>query len=234
MACTGCGAEKVFARGYCQGCYNRLRRRGTLERKNVVNSGRCHFAGCEREAFAKNLCGLHYSKARHPLWNVWKLLGSRHRGQLPEDWCRFDNFLRDVGERPSDLHRLMRKDASRPFSAGNVEWHAPVIKDAKRGGAVAADRPKYFREWHLSKRFGMSLADYMAMHTAQDGKCAICTGVETVTDRMGRIKPLAVDHDHRTGAVRGLACNRCNHILGLAADSIPILQAAIAYLQSHE
>jgi len=31
--------------------------------------------------------------------------------------------------------------------------------------------------------------------------------------------------------VRGLLCNRCNVILGMAKDNIAILQTAVAYLQ---
>lgn len=47
----------------------------------------------------------------------------------------------------------------------------------------------------------------------------------------GRKERLHVDHDHATGIVRGMLCNNCNHMLGLAKDSVEHLQAAINYLQ---
>lgn len=67
------------------------------------------------------------------------------------------------------------------------------------------------------------------MVAAQNGVCAICGNGETSK----RQRSLSVDHDHETGAVRGLLCNRCNPMLGYARDDIAILQAAISYLQTH-
>src|SRR5437867_13162633 len=50
---------------------------------------------------------------------------------------------------------------------------------------------------------GLSLAEYDALLAAQGGGCAIC-------DRPPKTRRLDVDHDHRTGKVRGLLCHRCN------------------------
>lgn len=55
-------------------------------------------------------------------------------------------------------------------------------------------------------RTGISEAEYDARLVAQNGGCAIC-GTTPKTRRFH------VDHDHRTGAVRGLLCHRCNRNL---------------------
>lgn len=65
-------------------------------------------------------------------------------------------------------------------------------------------------------------ADYAALHAAQDGKCAICGKRET---------RFAVDHDHYTGAIRGLLCRNCNLGLGSFQDRPDALRRAISYLK---
>lgn len=60
----------------------------------------------------------------------------------------------------------------------------------------------------------------------QDGRCAICP--QPLTDI-----PIAVDHDHETGAVRGILCNWCNTGLGMFRDRIDVLISAAAYLRAH-
>lgn len=42
-----------------------------------------------------------------------------------------------------------------------------------------------------------------------------------------------VDHDHKTGIVRGLLCHHCNFIIGQAEDDPGILMRAVQYLQDH-
>jgi hypothetical protein len=56
------------------------------------------------------------------------------------------------------------------------------------------------------KGLGVTVEQYDAMLAAQGGGCAIC-GTKPKTRR------LDVDHDHKTGRVRGLLCHRCNRAL---------------------
>lgn len=39
-----------------------------------------------------------------------------------------------------------------------------------------------------------------------------------------------IDHDHKTGKLRGLLCDRCNRGLGYLSDSVVLLLRAICYL----
>jgi hypothetical protein len=82
-------------------------------------------------------------------------------------------------------------------------------------------------------RYGIDSEQYEAMVAAQGGTCAICHQAETITTASGRVWDLSVDHDHETGSVRGLLCNRCNALLGHALESVATLEAAVAYLTFH-
>jgi hypothetical protein len=92
--------------------------------------------------------------------------------------------------------------------------------------------PRLEKARSLRASFGLSLEDYELMLAAQDGACAICKQPET-HKRNGKVKALAVDHDHATGKVRGLLCFDCNTAIGKMKDSPEILTSAIRYLERH-
>jgi hypothetical protein len=77
----------------------------------------------------------------------------------------------------------------------------------------------------LKKTYGISMEQYQVLLVKQGGKCGICKRPE----RLGQA--LSVDHDHKTGRVRGLLCRKCNRSLGGFDDDPVRLEAALRYLQ---
>lgn len=67
--------------------------------------------------------------------------------------------------------------------------------------------------WRL---YGLKPSAYMARLRGQNWCCKIC-GIDTPrTSKVGRNHTMfAVDHDHESGVVRGLLCNKCNMQLGV-------------------
>ena len=92
-------------------------------------------------------------------------------------------------------------------------------------GECTTCQNRMFRS-HLKSRYGITLEEYEAMLTEQGGVCAICGLPEN--DRYKR--RLSVDHDHETGAIRGLLCHMCNTGLGKFTDSSELLTSAANYL----
>jgi hypothetical protein len=97
-------------------------------------------------------------------------------------------------------------------------------------GRICASCRKYNRSKsahaaRVKETYGLSTGDYDALFAAQNGACAICGGT--------RDYRLAVDHDHKTGFVRGLACKRCNsHLLPASLDDPSVLRKAAVYLEN--
>jgi hypothetical protein len=78
---------------------------------------------------------------------------------------------------------------------------------------------------NCARRLGISVEDVLQALARQKG-CSIC----------GREEPnrrLALDHDHRTGKLRGLLCHNCNQALGKFQDDPALLRKAAAYLEAH-
>jgi len=85
------------------------------------------------------------------------------------------------------------------------------------------ERDKGFK---LKKAYGLTYLAYQEMLVAQGHCCAICGLLAGEQKRA-----FAVDHDHDTGAVRGLLCINCNTGIGNLRDSVELLSKAILYLE---
>lgn len=80
-------------------------------------------------------------------------------------------------------------------------------------------RPRDWRTKNL-KKYGLTKQDYLDLMIKQEGRCNICRKEKAYT--------LVVDHDHKTGRVRGLLCYPCNSFLGCIKDNPANLIAHLA------
>lgn len=83
------------------------------------------------------------------------------------------------------------------------------------------------RKAHLKKDRGITMGRYWEMLKEQGGKCKIC---ESYDNGNKRNKYFCVDHDHKTGKVRGLLCHPCNSAIGKLKDDPVLIQKALDYL----
>lgn len=119
-------------------------------------------------------------------------------------------------------------DAFRRGGLNSVAYNVTQRTRYKNGNGAESMRQSY-----LKATFGLSLDDFDAMVKSQNGRCAICGEAETATCH-GRVKKICIDHNHKTGRVRGLLCQRCNQMIGRGGDNVQLLKKAIVYLQIAE
>lgn len=94
------------------------------------------------------------------------------------------------------------------------KWRNADLTRSKKREKVS----QYCSSYGLSKEEANRLVE-----TGRLGTCAIC----------GATTKLVVDHDHKTGKVRGLICGACNSMLGYGRDNPNILKLGAAYLETH-
>lgn len=71
-------------------------------------------------------------------------------------------------------------------------------------------RRKQRVKWRaVQRKYGLTKESHQALQSEQGHMCAICGCAD---------QPLVVDHDHASGAVRGLLCINCNFALGELLD----------------
>jgi len=89
--------------------------------------------------------------------------------------------------------------------------------NAKRRGRYQKENRRY----HLKRAYGITPKQYENMSQEQMGICAIC------------LEPtkLYIDHDHVTGEVRGLLCQKCNSAIGLLYDNPARIDRAAKYVR---
>lgn len=90
------------------------------------------------------------------------------------------------------------------------------------------DRTKANRRKSLLKSYGLTPESYDIMFKEQLGLCKIC---KNPSPKRWRSEKLFVDHDHKSGKVRGLLCHDCNYGLGGFKDNVELLKNAIKYIK---
>lgn len=97
------------------------------------------------------------------------------------------------------------------------------------------ERRRRKRSCQMLADYGVTLEQWEEMLRVAQHHCEACgnpLSEQVVHPRTG--KPfLVLDHDHESGAPRGVLCSRCNKTLGFVQDSIEVLDKLKEYLMKH-
>ncbi len=130
-----------------------------------------------------------------------------------------------------DANPEVYRERARKWRKANIASGALRWKEYYSRPEVKRKRKQYIKKNMLRVRcnkFGITPDEYNALLKSQNGRCAICQGKEV--GRNGHSSWI-IDHDHKTGRVRGLLCHYCNLALGLVKDNPKVLLAMAAYLK---
>jgi hypothetical protein len=123
------------------------------------------------------------------------------------EWKVFEDFHRNV-KGPNGRHSQCR------------ECQNQRKRDRRK---TTPESPEFRRKHSLKTRYGMSLDDYDRKFSGQGYVCEICKEPP---------KRPCVDHNHTTGAIRGILCHRCNIALPYVEDKVSRARA-ITYLEKY-
>ncbi|MFE8944509.1 endonuclease VII domain-containing protein [Streptomyces sp. NPDC007856] len=97
---------------------------------------------------------------------------------------------------------------------------------AKYHRSYYSENADQWRTFDLGRKYGLTPEEYDRLLAAAGERCAICRREPPAGKR------LVVDHDHDTSAVRGLLCQNCNVMIGMAQENPETLANAIVYLRT--
>jgi hypothetical protein len=159
------------------------------------------------------ICGL-----AKPLDDFYRCAGMRDGHRHDCKACNLEEkhrrYLADPGREIARVKRWQQENPERVNAYRRSRRLEPEVKRRERAG-------------HLMRKYGMTLERYEAMLDGQNGGCAICGRAARENSS------LHVDHDHSTGAVRGLLCFGCNDALADFNEDPEWLGNAIGYLTLH-
>lgn len=112
---------------------------------------------------------------------------------------------------------LRERDLDKFYRWKRTGYYAPYCKECSNKKVKeyrASPKGRLWRKkYNLEKSYGITLEQWQEMYDLQEGCCKICKRHQSELDRT-----LFVDHDHKTGKVRGLLCSLCNQFLGRIDD----------------
>jgi polyhydroxyalkanoate synthesis regulator phasin len=154
-------------------------------------------------------------------------LSISHKGQVsPRKGKKFVDENVSKAKRKEYRKEWTLKNRIKILEAGR-NWKR---KNRKRVALLARLRYQKNNQKELDRirfnKYGITGDKFRKILKRQGAKCPICN--------RDIAKNPSVDHDHLTGKIRGLICNKCNLAIGNAEDSPTRLRAMADYLERNK
>lgn len=206
LVCIECDSNFEARRSDAKFCSSKCKSR----HKSRDSKTKCDVRRCGRIAVAGGQCQTHRAR--------------KNRGEL--DW---DRPIKKQNRVRCGLKYCIgcdkTKGADEFYSTGRRGTLSPRCRECSKplNRERKVNNPAQ-RDYQLRQKYGIDSEQYDQMFADQNGMCAICGNTSK--------KRLCVDHNHDTGEVRKLLCNKCNAGLGQFCDDAALLDRAAEYIRS--
>ena len=179
----------------------------------------CGADGCERPLLCRGLCRSHYQRAR--------AAGTIEMFPDRPDWHRISDLDPQALTATCSVCGPVRVRVRSGGRGAECETRRAEHRSRARKNPRNPNPLGRSRKMRAVWKYGISLEQLDALIERAGGQCEICsTPIDFDEDG-------CVDHDHATGAVRGILCRRCNYALGWLDDQPSRALAAHLYLTAH-
>ena len=125
-----------------------------------------------------------------------------------------------------ECQQVRKRQTKRVWSNKNYKSSTKIKNRTNKWREKNKEKNKNNQKNNYYKRiYGITLAEYEELGKSQDWKCAICG--ENLNEKIRS----HLDHDHKTGNIRGILCHLCNVGIGHLRDSVHLLEKALVYLK---
>lgn len=145
--------------------------------------------------------------------------------QIEKPLDQFGTFK--SGDKPGGRRKtcnFCRAQKAKELRAADPEKYRALDRAKYERARAMGKTQAYHRNRHLTQKYGITAEEWDVMFESQHHACAICRSDQTSWN-------WCVDHDHETGNVRGILCQGCNTLIGMAKDHPEVLDDAKRYLE---
>lgn len=205
---------------------------GTMSKKIIT----CVGCGERMDRLVKSLCpGCYAKKWREDNPERDKESKRKYR-EANEEKVKERRKKYDAKHRQENIERAKKwREANPERTIAVKKAYYESTKDERKAEAVKwrSENPEEHKKEVKRKRlkqYNMTFEDYDNLLIQQN----YCCGITGCSNKHSDEDQLYIDHDHSTGAVRGLLCSQCNLGLGGLADTEERILAALVYLRSYK
>lgn len=171
-------------------------------------------------------CGKRPKRKGNPRYCVWCWL---RRQPIEKQVAAAKWRLERAQAKPGFQHRARVPKSEWPDGGRWCAGCQSFIPDEyARGSRCRACASQANYASHVARTYDLSPAEYEQLLEWQGGRCYVC-------GQLPRVRRLAVDHDHETGAVRGLLCASdewgCNVSLRRVLGDLEAAQRLVSYVE---